>query len=70
MRWALKGCRVEVQKADHNSTSGYPTVYLTKEDLEKMIIEVDKKNIINEIYNETFNTRKCGGSNVREWAQF
>lgn len=58
MRWALKGCKVEIQKADHNSISGYPTVYLTKDDLEKMIIEIgdkEKETLINEIY-ETFTT--------------
>ena len=58
MRWALKGCKVEIQKADHNSTSGYPTVYLTKDELDRMMVEIlDKDKLINEIYNETFNTR-------------
>ena len=57
MRWALKGCKVEIQKADHNSTSGYPTVYLTKDELDRMMVEIlDKDKLINEIYNETFNT--------------
>ena len=57
MRWALKGCRVEIQKADHNSTSGYPTVYLTKDYLDRMMIgNWEKDKLINEIYNETFNT--------------
>ena len=59
MRWALKGCKVEIQKADHNSTSGYPTVYLTKDDLDRMmvgILDKEKDKLINEIYNETFNT--------------
>jgi hypothetical protein len=59
MRWALKGCKVEIQKADHNSTLGYPTVYLTKDDLDRMMVEIwykEKDKLINEIYNETFNT--------------
>ena len=62
MRWALKGCKVEIQKADHNSTSGYPTVYLTKDDLDRMmvgILDKEKDKLRNEIYNETLNTRKC-----------
>jgi hypothetical protein len=57
MRWALKGCKVEIQSAYHNSTPGYPTVYLTKDDLDRMIIDKEKETLINEIYNETFNTR-------------
>jgi hypothetical protein len=68
MRWALKGCKVEIQKADHNSTSGYPTVYLTKDDLDRMmvgILDKEKDKLINEIY-ETFNNRICSGSNVGE----
>ena len=58
MRWALKGCKVEIQSAYHNSTPGYPTVYLTKDDLDRMvgIWDKEKDKLINEIYNETFNT--------------
>lgn len=56
LRIARKGCIVTKQTNLDILEHYLYIVYLTEEDLEKMIIEVDKKNIINEIYNETFNT--------------
>ena len=56
LRTARKGCIVTKQTNLDILEHYLYIVYLTEEDLEKMIIEVDKKNIINEIY-ETFNTR-------------
>ena len=56
LRTARKGCIVTKQTNFDILEHYLYIVYLAEEDLEKMIIEVDKKNIINEIYNETFNT--------------
>ena len=58
LRWALKGCKIVIQGADHISSRIYPTIYLTKDDLEKMMGGVwvkEKEKLINEIY-ETLNT--------------
>ena len=55
LRTARKGCIVTKQTNFDILEHYLYIVYLAEEDLEKMIIEVDKKNIINEIY-ETFNT--------------
>ena len=55
LRTARKGCIVTKQTNLDILEHYLYIVCLTKDDLEKMIIEVDKKNIINEIY-ETFNT--------------
>ena len=58
LRWALRGCKVVIQGEDHISRI-YPTIYLTKDDLEKMFGEFrnkEKEKLISEIYNETFNT--------------
>ena len=55
LRTARKGCIVTKQTNFDILEHYLYIVYLAEEDLEKMIIEVDNKNIINEIY-ETFNT--------------
>lgn len=67
MRWALKGCKVVIQGPEH-MLNIYPIVYLTEDDLDRMMSRIwvkEKDKLIKEIYNET-NTRKCGGSDVRE----
>ena len=59
LRWALRGCKVVIQGAEHMSNI-YPIVYLTKDDLEKMFRKLwnkEKEKLINEIYE--INTRKC-----------
>ena len=57
MRWALKGCKVVIQGSDH-TTSGYPIVYLTEDDLDRMMSGIwvkEKDKLIKEIYE--INTR-------------
>ena len=54
---------VEIKKADHKSPSGYPTVYLTKDELDMMMSGIwcnEKNKLIKEIYNDKINNRKCG----------
>ncbi len=57
MRWALKGCKVVIQGAEH-ILNIYPIVYLTEDDLDRMMSGIwvkEKDKLIKEIY-ETFNT--------------
>ena len=55
MRWALKGCKVNIQGTTPISRI-YPIVYLTEDNLDRMMSGVKEKDrLIKEIY-ETFNT--------------
>lgn len=71
--WILRrakvgGCIVSEQTNFDILKNPLYIVHLTEEDLEKMIGE--DKTLIEEIYNDKINTRKCGGSDVRGWSQF
>ena len=56
LRIARKGCIVTKQTNLDILEHYLYIVYLTEEDLDRMLVGKEKDKLINEIYNETFNT--------------